>query len=188
MSFIPQNLRYLRKLAELSQQALAKKVGLNRGNIASYEKGAAEPNTKNLLKIVRFFNIDVIDFVEKDLSQLIANNLLEMSPSAESIIFNKRPLSDVILPLHQFKESAQLSPLDVLAERSASLFSIIQGTRQYYKFIKEQEDKTPSSMKVEEIYMDFMRFLDLTSEVQDINRQLFRLLIESRSSVFSQSS
>ncbi len=67
MSFIPQNLRYLRKLAELSQQALAKKVGLNRGNIASYEKGAAEPNTKNLLKIVRFFNIDVIDFVEKDL-------------------------------------------------------------------------------------------------------------------------
>ncbi len=111
-----------------------------------------------------------------------------MGPSAVSIIFNKRPLPDVILPLHQFKEPAQLNPLDVLAERSASLFSIIQGTRLYYKFIKEYEDKTPSSMKVEEIYMDFMRFLDLTSEVQDINRQLFRLLIETRTNPFSKSS
>lgn len=188
MSFIPQNLRYLRKLAELSQQALAEKVGLNRGNIASYEKGVAEPNTKNLLKIVRFFNIDVIDFVEKDLAQLIANNLLEMSPSVESIIFNKSPLSDVIMPLHQFKETTQLSPLDVLAERSASLFSIIQGTRQYYKLIQEDEGNTPGSMKVEEIYMDFMRFLDLASEAQDINHQLFRLLIETRTNAFSKSS
>lgn len=184
MSYIAQNLRYLRKLAELSQQALAKKVGLNRGNIASYEKGAAEPSTKNLLKIVRFFNIDVIDFVEKDISQLIANNLLEISPAAESIIFRKRTFPDVILPLHQQKDSGEISPLEVLADRSASLMSIVQGTQQYYKFIQEKEE-SPASMNTEELYMDFMRFLDLSSEIQDINRQLFRLILESRKSPFS---
>ena len=48
-----ENLRFLRKKMNLSQEEFANKVGLNRGNIASYEKGTAEPKICNLLKIAK---------------------------------------------------------------------------------------------------------------------------------------
>ncbi len=69
-SYLPENIRYLRKKMNLSQEELANKIGLNRGNIASYEKGVAEPKNCNLLKLAHVFSISVIDLIEKDLATL----------------------------------------------------------------------------------------------------------------------
>lgn len=65
MSFFPQNLKYLRKTAHFSQEQLAEQLGLNRGNIASYEKGTAHPTIKKLLIISKFFGISVSNLYEK---------------------------------------------------------------------------------------------------------------------------
>ncbi len=67
--YLQQNIRFLRKRLSMSQEELAKKVGLNRGNIASYEKGAAEPKICNLLKLSYVFGVSPLDLVEKDLSK-----------------------------------------------------------------------------------------------------------------------
>jgi transcriptional regulator with XRE-family HTH domain len=67
MIFFSKNLKHLRKIKKLSQEELATNLGLNRGNIASYEKGTAEPKLENLLKFVNFFNISPIDLIGKDL-------------------------------------------------------------------------------------------------------------------------
>lgn len=67
--FLPQNLRCLRKKLNLSQEELAGRLGLNRGNIASYENGSAEPKICNLLKISGLFGISILDLTQKDLSQ-----------------------------------------------------------------------------------------------------------------------
>lgn len=67
-SVLSQNIRYLRKRQELSQEELALRVGLNRGNIASYENGTAEPKICNLLKLAQIFGISVTDLTQKDLS------------------------------------------------------------------------------------------------------------------------
>ncbi|MCP3931328.1 MAG: helix-turn-helix transcriptional regulator [Bacteroidetes bacterium] len=64
---LPQNLRCLRKKMNLSQEELAFRIGLNRGNIASYEKGNAKPKLCNLLKIANLFRISVRDLTQKDL-------------------------------------------------------------------------------------------------------------------------
>lgn len=69
-TYLPQNIRYLRKKMSLSQEELASKVGLNRGNIASYEKGVAEPKNCNLLKLAHVFGISIVDLIEKDLKTL----------------------------------------------------------------------------------------------------------------------
>ena len=64
MSFFPQNLKYLRKMARLSQEQLAEQLGLNRGNITSYEKGTAHPAIKKLISMSNFFGISVNDLYE----------------------------------------------------------------------------------------------------------------------------
>lgn len=65
--FLPENLRALRKRAGLSQEELAAKVGLNRGNIASYEKGIAVPKLCNLIKLAGFFKVPVIELTSESL-------------------------------------------------------------------------------------------------------------------------
>jgi len=61
-------MRCLRKRAGLSQEDLAGRVGLNRGNIASYEKGTAEPKLCNLLRLSQFFGVSIHDLTRRDMS------------------------------------------------------------------------------------------------------------------------
>lgn len=65
--YLQQNLRLLRKRLKMSQEELATRVGLNRGNIASYENGTAEPKICNLLKLSSLFEVSIIDLTQKDL-------------------------------------------------------------------------------------------------------------------------
>lgn len=69
--YLPQNIRFLRKKHQMSQEELATKVGLNRGNIASYEKGTAEPKICNLLKLATVLGVSLRDLTEKNLSSII---------------------------------------------------------------------------------------------------------------------
>ena len=67
-TYLDKNIRYLRKQMNLSQEELACKIGLNRGNIASYENGSAEPKVCNLLRISRLFGVSICDLAQRDLS------------------------------------------------------------------------------------------------------------------------
>ncbi len=69
MGLIGPNIRYLRREKNLSQEELAKKLGLNRGNIASYEKGLAEPKIDYLIKLAEFFKVRLIQLVNQDLTE-----------------------------------------------------------------------------------------------------------------------
>ena len=62
------NLRCLRKRLGLSQEDLASRVGLNRGNIASYENGTAEPKLCNLLRFSQLFGVSIHDLTRRDMS------------------------------------------------------------------------------------------------------------------------
>lgn len=64
---LAENLRSLRKRMRWSQEELADKVGLNRGNIASYENGTAEPKICNLVKLAHLFNIPVFSLTHSNL-------------------------------------------------------------------------------------------------------------------------
>lgn len=66
---LAENLRALRKRMKWSQEELADKVGLNRGNIASYENGTAEPKICNLVKLAHLFNLSVFDLTHANLKE-----------------------------------------------------------------------------------------------------------------------
>ena len=65
--FLKENLRFLRKEGGLSQDQLARHIGLKRSNIASYENGTAEPRICNLLKLATYFGVSMIDLTQTDL-------------------------------------------------------------------------------------------------------------------------
>ena len=65
-NFIATNLRVLRREAGWSQTELAQRVGLNRGNIASYESGSAEPSICKLLRISNLFSVSTRDLTRRD--------------------------------------------------------------------------------------------------------------------------
>lgn len=103
------NIRCLRKRLNLSQEELAGKIGLNRGNIASYENGSAEPKICNLLKLSNLFGISMMDLTQRDLSdeQEIADackSHQQISDSEKEIVeeFGKRAeeIEEVFKGLH----------------------------------------------------------------------------------------
>ena len=67
LSSLASNIRHLRKQLSLSQEELAKKLELKRGNIASYETGTAEPKICNLLNLAHFYKVPVNDLITVDL-------------------------------------------------------------------------------------------------------------------------
>ncbi len=79
MSYVASNLKFLRKQTGLSQDLFAARLELNRGNIASYEKGSAEPSVDKIVKFAAFFNIDVASFIQKDLSGAAINTMPGMN-------------------------------------------------------------------------------------------------------------
>ncbi|MCC8154565.1 MAG: helix-turn-helix domain-containing protein [Tannerellaceae bacterium] len=73
MSKIGKNIKKIRNIRGLSQQAFADLFSLSRGNISSYEEFRAEPKIEIVLRIANYFGIPLEEFIEKDLS---VNDLL----------------------------------------------------------------------------------------------------------------
>lgn len=76
MSQIGKNIKKIRGVKALSQQAFADLFDLTRGNISSYEEFRAEPKIEVLVRIANYFGIPLSDFIQKELS---VNELLHFN-------------------------------------------------------------------------------------------------------------
>lgn len=68
MNTVNQNLKYLRKLRNWTQQEMAAKLGIKRSLLGAYEEGRAEPRTEILEKLSDTFHISIDDLLRSDLS------------------------------------------------------------------------------------------------------------------------
>ncbi|PQL95005.1 helix-turn-helix domain-containing protein [Apibacter adventoris] len=78
MSKVGRNIKKIRSVKGLSQQAFADLFSLTRGNISSYEELRAEPKIEIIVNIAKYFGIPLNDFILKDLS---VNELLHFDTS-----------------------------------------------------------------------------------------------------------
>ena len=69
MSFLPSNIKFLRKEKGLTQAQLADKLTLNRSVIGAYEEGRADPRVKTLINICHYFSKSSEEMLNIDLSQ-----------------------------------------------------------------------------------------------------------------------
>ncbi|MFT5835098.1 MAG: transcriptional regulator with XRE-family HTH domain [Cognaticolwellia sp.] len=125
MHFVAQNIKYFRKKFSLSQCDLADRVGLNRGNIASYEKNIAEPKICNLIKLAQFFQIGVSEIVLHDYSNG-SEEIMKEEVNVEPIFVDK-----------DFQE---------VLEKSREYEDIINGMKCYHKFQMERLTGTPEDI------------------------------------------
>jgi len=81
------NIRFLRRKMNLSQEELATMIGLNRGNIASYESGTAEPRIANLVKMSKLFSVPLADLTERKICEkYVSMNPEDWKKESERII------------------------------------------------------------------------------------------------------
>jgi len=94
-------LKFLRTSNELSQQALANKIGVSKSSINMYERGEREPGFETLERIADFFNVDIDYLLGKSDHQNKASWLLSGAyelPDDKNLykeILSKIPLYDL---------------------------------------------------------------------------------------------
>ncbi len=153
--FFTTNLKHLRKSRGLSQEAFALKVGLNRGNIVSYEKGAAEPNIRNLIRIAEFLEITIEDLVKIDF-----RNSTGLYPKSNSSTPQRR--LQVILTEPEVKE---------MVARSQSLLAIIQGTGHYHA-LKSNASEEERTLNPEAMMIDVRRCIEVADALVKMNQDI----------------
>lgn len=127
--FLDRNIRFMRRKLGLSQEELASRIGLNRGNIASYENGTAEPKICNLLKLANLFSVSIVDLTQKDLSQ---------EPD-----HHKHPFVDPVFI------AAHVPFLPHYQQRAHELDAVIKGLHTCYHFkIKQFEGNVPKDLQI----------------------------------------
>ena len=155
-SMFSKNLRFLRNREEMSQEGLAKALGLNRGNIASYEKGTAEPSMKNLYTIVKYFNTELGDLIESDMEKL--------RPSATS------PSQDVLIRQLQKNREKMIS----YQSQTDSMKSILHGFKEFHKLKMESNSEITEELK--HLSADYERLLELMDTLIQSNKELVSML------------
>jgi len=160
MNNLSKNIKFLRKQQGLSQEEFALKVGLNRGNIASYEKGNAEPKMESLLTIAKYFNTSVLRLVEEPMFELHGTNtLVENSDVILSEILNNVENDEQMLSqLHNFENSV------------TEISDIVNGFNNYHKFkMRNFEHVSPELNKMA---VDFEELFDITAKLIDQHKHL----------------
>ena len=74
MSFFGKNIKKIRGVKGLSQQAFAEVFDLKRATLGAYEEGRSEPKIDTIIKIANYFSIKIDDLLT---SELTVNKLLQ---------------------------------------------------------------------------------------------------------------
>lgn len=152
MHFVSNNIKYLRKKHKLSQCQLADKIGLKRGNIASYEKSIAEPKILNLKKLANYFQVTISDFVTSDLSN---------GTSEPNAVVNSEP----ILVVDDFEKiKAQCAEFD----------SMIKGMHCYHSFTMNKIDNQTDDIKT--LSNEVERLLGVAESLMESHKYLIKVI------------
>lgn len=147
-NYIASNIRLLRKQRGWSQSELAERVSMNRGNIASYESGSAEPGICKLLRISRLFGVGARDFTRRDFSDTAELAIARLAQSdnkedqhGEMNEFRERAveLEELIASskkLFEYKRKSIVKPCseaDIVAAQYQQLYEVTQQLLQEHR-------------------------------------------------------
>lgn len=138
------NIKHLRKQIAISQEELATQLGLNRGNIASYEKGTAEPKICNLVNLANFYKVSVIDLITVDLHCPIA-----LKTARQNYQYELKKEDRVILDKH--------------IEHAGELKSVIESLRVCHQFQLKTVKELP--LEVQPIIANFNQLCNASNHL-----------------------
>ena len=106
MTFLSDNIRYLRAQKEMSQQRVAEKLEITRARYSKYEEGASEPPLDILLRISRFFYVSVDLLISVDLRKVPIQDLLKLEDNRILLPIIVDPLGNNFIEIIPHKAQA----------------------------------------------------------------------------------
>ena len=67
-NYFASNIKHLRKVNRLTRKDLAVKLGKTANAISNWEQGIRQPTVNDMVVIANYFNIDIMDLYEEDLT------------------------------------------------------------------------------------------------------------------------
>lgn len=119
MTYFGTNLKKIRQIKGLSQQAFAELIDLNRGVISSYEEGRAEPKIETLLRIANYFGISTHDIISKPLT---VNQLTNFTLVEDNIPVLQNLNSETLYELNENGEKSTVGLQKIFAEFDCVIF------------------------------------------------------------------
>ncbi len=95
MSFFGKNIKKIRSIKGLSQQAFAELFDLKRGTLGAYEEGRSEPKIETLIKIANYFSIVIDDLLTNELT---VNQLLKFKGDLTTYAENVKREQFALIP------------------------------------------------------------------------------------------
>ena len=95
MSFFGKNIKKIRGVKGLSQQAFAELFDLKRGTLGAYEEGRSEPKIETIIKIANYFSIQIDDLLT---SELTVNQLLKFKGDLTTYAANAKREQFAFIP------------------------------------------------------------------------------------------
>ncbi|MGB1316008.1 MAG: helix-turn-helix domain-containing protein [Chitinophagales bacterium] len=121
MSIIGKNIKKIRLLKNLNQQAMGDLLGIGRGSIGSYEEGRAEPKLETIINIAKHFNLNLDMFLTKELT---VNDLSDFANKISKVI-PKEEKTSLSLPEKEPTKLFLEQRVAILEEKIAQLEKLI---------------------------------------------------------------
>ena len=155
------NIKFLRKNLNLSQDGLAQVLDIKRSNIAAYESKNVEPRLRLILEMAKFFDINIKDFIE-----------LQLNEGVEYRSFNHQNFA----PTSHEREINVTDNQDVtdFVGKSMKIRKVLEGFKAFYSFKKSSiKDSTQSWEKVS---YDIDSFIQLMEHLLAYNEAIIQAL------------
>jgi transcriptional regulator with XRE-family HTH domain len=136
MSFFGKNIKKIRGVKRLSQQAFSEIFSLKRATLGAYEEGRSEPKIDTIIRVANYFSITIDDILTKEITinELLSfdggfttnvNQVVKMS-FAEVPFVNALNMSDFISDFTQSAEYGLLPKISIpiIAEDTMLAFAV----------------------------------------------------------------
>lgn len=115
LNMVNKNIKYIRKLNNMTQEAFATEIGIKRSSLGAYEEGRARPNQDILLKISQKYHLSLDQLLTEDLSALAAEKMFNSNLSSEDRTAGKKMRVLSITVDKEDNENIELVPVKARA-------------------------------------------------------------------------
>lgn len=146
MSIAGRNLRYLRKLRDLTQEEFAHKLSIKRSLLGAYEEERAEPRIEVLEQVSDLFKLTLDDLLLKDLSEPRGNYLAKRRAQKMAAAINQIyfvPVKAAAGYLAGYEDPAFLDELNTF-----TLPMLAPGSYRAFEIVGDSMMPTPSGSVV----------------------------------------
>jgi DNA-binding XRE family transcriptional regulator len=110
MNIVNKNLRKIRAVKSLSQNAFGELVGISRHNIGAYEEGRSQPKVEVVIRIAKIFSISMELLMTKELT---VNEILGYSGAENTIPSSVKKVEnyskeDVLTSINEIEKQLQV--------------------------------------------------------------------------------